>query len=867
MKTNNNKKQHNKLRWFATFFSMFSVFILLIIGIFIGLKNPTHYSNHFDKGAKVVLKINNFQKENSDTISNQQVIKKTEDFLTYSRSLHNYDITSTNELISIVDNSIKTDDQKDQLINKLTKKQFITFTDKNGTPLFYKGKFIIPGSNSDVNLEKLLDENSSENFSPSFINNPANWNTGAGSGRISLEFTEQGNKEWKNLLNYYGNRFNIGDKVYIWINLEEFVNIAKTKFNDDWNKAQNNPVNFAYIGNSANNLQNQNNSTSTSSEAVLKLNEINASKYLLTSISPFGLSNQKAGSKQIYLLNNHQAYTDKEISSKINFAYNPFALNLISSNYLEPTVSHYVSGVIFSKGNFVLATVIATTLGLIGIFLLCKYRLLGSIIFVLISLLTFLLISIIFAFSSTITPSIIFAIALSIIISFVLINRTLFKIKREINKGATIVKAAWKGQKNTFLSNLDILAALTILSIFSIYLSVLPVVTIASILFLVIALTTVVTILLGNLFIYLITRIETFDKHKWLISGKSKNTLFTNNSKIDIFKHWKWRIVFFSLVTILLIIVLFVPNANILNNIQLADSISNKTTHIIKNNNNLGFDYKTAVIINEQLQNSNLNIISNVLETSKLNNQFIVSFTSDNNLSEQQIFNNLDSINNFDINSVSISSYQWNPSGFLHSLGWSFIPIVASFVLIAIYLTIRHDFISAFMLFIKEIFMLLFTTLALFSLRIKIDETLIVLYFIVITMTMISHLNASTEINLSTHKDAQLRNYIFSDDEITKIFNKIFRLRINEFYTITLISALVTVPALVLYGDNNLLIPAGFLISIVSLFIMDITFSSLIWKSLIIKKYHNKDKRIKEFYWNDSKIEEQEFLSINDFNK
>ncbi|MBU4692315.1 hypothetical protein KQ875_01730 [Mycoplasma zalophi] len=863
MKTSNNKKQHNKLRWFATFFSMFSVFILLIVGIFVGLKNPAHYSNQFDNGAKVVLKIDNPQNKNGENISTKQVIKKTEDFLTFSRSLHNYDINYTQNLISVTDNNVKTDDEKNQLINTLTKKQFITFTDKNGTPLFYKGKFVIPGSDNSVSLGQLLSDGSSENFSPSFITNPANWNTGSGSGRVSLEFSEQGNKEWKNLLDYY--LYNYNEKVYIWINLEEFVDIAKTKFKDDWNKANQNPVNFAYIGNSANPSPNANNQT-PAAEPVLKLNQINASKYLLTSITPFALSNPKAGSKQIYLINNHLAYTDKQLSSKINFAYNPFTLTLVNSYYVKSTVSDYVPNEVSSKGNFILATVIAVTLALIGAFLSIKYRLLGAIIFVLISLLTILLISIIFAFSAVLTPSIVFGIVLSIIISFVLINRTLSKIKREINKGSTVVKAASKGQKTTFLSNLDTVATLVVLSIFSIYLSVLPVITFSSILFLVMVLTTVITILLGNLFIYLITRIETFDKYKWLISGKSKNILFKNNNS-DIFKHWKWRIVMFTVVLVVFIAILFIPNRDILNNIKLSDSISDKATYILTTNNNLGFDLNTATLINEKLQNSNLNIQSTILETQKLNNLFLVSFTTDFNFTIKQILDTLATINDFDANSVSVVSYQWSSWGFLNSLGWSFIPIVSSFILIAIYLTIRHDLISAFILFIKEIFMLVFTTLALFALRVQIDEYLVVVYFIVTIITIISHLNTSSEINLYTHKDAQLRNYIFSNEEIIKMFNKIFTKRINEFYVIIFISTLASIPSLILFGESNLLIPAGFLIGLIGLFIIDVTFTSVIWKSLIQRKYHNKDRRIKEFYWNDSKIEEQEFLSINDFNK
>ncbi|MBN0919305.1 protein translocase subunit SecDF [[Mycoplasma] gypis] len=839
MNTEENKKNQNKKRWLISIFSTLLLVISVVISVFLGLNlDGKKTSSQFSNSAKVVLNIKKEVDSNLDEkqpLSNSQAYKTTQNYLQNGKVFSDVNLSFGNDAIAL--NISDTNETKtNEIINDLVKKSYLVITDGNGRPLFYKNHYFLAGSNENATLEKLLNGNEADYALP-LENTPANWNTGQASNRVTLKLSELGNKEWNDLKEDYKNQ-----QIYFWLNIQDFVNTAKTQYSEEWNAANQNPVNFAYVGNSRTptliEKPSQTNPTGKYAQPVLKKYGLNASKYLVTVASPSWYQNAKFGERKIYLFNDFNYYSNKELSSKVNFAYSPFKLELAGS--------YYVFG---NKNNLtIFAIVFAVLFLIIGLYLIINYRIIGAIAFI--SLISVLIItfSIAINLGSIISPLMMFSLLMILFSTFVIINNSLSKFKNEIINKMNPAKAMVKAQKSSIFSSLDILFSFVVIAIIGLYASVLSVPTLASLIFLASVVAAIFAVGINDLIIYNLGSIEQFAIKPWMLSITKQPQIkwFNLNpkAKVTIF----WTII--TLIIIAFIAVLFKNGLNFNKSLNISSDLQNSFNYFIANDfslakaqevaNNLALKYPD-VLISIHAQDIN-------------QYQYLVKISSSQTLDIQSF--------GFD----NVKEFIWQKAGFAKLFGYSFIAIFVALILVAFYTLIRSGIISTLLLFVKVILSLTFVTIFMVLFQQQMDENILYIFFVTLVFATQGHLNDAMRIKELTHHDTALKNFILHEHELSLVTKQVFKEKVRS-QSFALIIFLIALLVVSLKTQININLFIGLIIILGVNFFLDIKIMQILWNVLLIKKYQNKEKRIKNHYWSTSKVEEQEFVSINDFDK
>ncbi|QJG67013.1 protein translocase subunit SecDF [Mycoplasma phocoenae] len=852
MKNTTNNTNKAKLKWILTIFSTIAIFVFLITGICFGFltKNKNAVNS---QESKIVLKIKNSNNQNlanTDSVSNNHVFESTREYLTVQKINTESQVDLSNDSLVITTPNVTSDKDNDRLIDSLTTKPYLTFTDKNGTPLFYKNNFVAPNTNKSVTLEKFI-KGDARDFSISLKNKPAEWNTGASTGTIALNLTDQGNQSWLDLKNYLP--FSYGEKLYVWLNLQEFIKRAKTEYPDQWKQSGENPVNFAFIGNS-NKPQEYTEPSSNPKEKpnkitkppVLKEGDLKSGKYLIFEAnSPFWLDSQRFGENKIFIKNQNNVLSDKELAAKINFAYDSFELEKITSYYTSTkSLSIYKLTII--------ATIILTILSVI---LMIKNRLLGLVTSGLIGLNILVITALMISFGAIITPLFVTSLLLVTIISFALINATMRKFNREVKKGITVTKSMNKAQKLNFVNSLDITFILFSLGLLVLYLGSYFTTSIAAIVILGSLSSTLLINLIANGLFSLISQMEYFNKKPFLLAStmKTKELSFTVVSK-------RWHsIVIFGFITIAMLISLFIYGIDFTRSLGLSSEL---------------FQHQEWFITSPQLSMDQAKQLQQILITDYKNIEIFNTSINNNSvllrIIGQDITNNvlMDKLSKVAfINELEFTQLLKNSNGFLIQLGWSILPIFAFSILVFLYLTFRYTWVSGVVFVVKAFLINLILTALLIAFKLPFNSNIISVYFISYALIITNHLLSTGEIHSLVHSDTKLNNYIFTDDEIQGINVIYSRNRFKNLVFICLFTLLMSIPLLAFANTFDINTVLQLLLTGASILLFDSLIGSRLWIWLFKLKNKNKQKRIETYYWNSSKLEEQEFLSINNFNK
>ncbi|BAP39345.1 protein translocase subunit SecDF [Metamycoplasma canadense] len=596
---NKKNKISPALKWVFSIFVIIGMILSIVFGTIFYLAptikntNPTN-----DKiiGTTAILKIqkNKYQSNSKTKITPSQISNIVKNYLQQKEDklTSNFDVRPLSNNRLEVKSLLATNEKKQiQLINSLTKKPNLTITDNNGNPLFYKGKYQI-GS-----LDKLI-QDGSQNYNMDLDANPATDIIPQGyADRIQIKLNEYAWDQFTRLAyDYWARGFqtrsqdlnNPQNKIYFWLNLEEFIERAKKFDKENWEKAKQNPVNYAYVNHNPGVMveKDKKGNILSSLDPILK-NSINAQKYLISATSPISLISSQKRDSVLYLINNSpNGYSNKQLTSLINFSHTPFIL--------EKENVYFNNKKSFQFDSISLAIlVIFATMSLI---LILKYRLLGAIATTTMAFLLFVFLSIITSFGVVVNSLVTLGTMFILIVVFALMMKKLQIFNKELNEGSNTNKAIKKATRKTFLSGLDIVAVLILGSISAFYLNINHSSTIGALIGIGALLIAFIVVGLNTLIFKSIIQTDSFDNKKYLLG---KINLKQNNFESKINNFFKTKFFIIPIIAILIIGLIVYITYSVKNKHFLAGfNVSQNTLEILNISSTLGWTIFLILLIN-----------------------------------------------------------------------------------------------------------------------------------------------------------------------------------------------------------------------------------------------------------------------------
>lgn len=869
------------IKWVFSIFVLIAMIIALVFGTIFYL-NPTLKNNNPTNnnivGTKAVLKIakDKYQSSSKTDIAPNKIADTVKNYLQEKddKLTSNFDVKLlSNDLIEIK-SLLATDDKKQkQLLNSLVKKPYLTITDHNGNPLFYKGRYQ-GGESTFHGLQELIDKGS-QNFNMDLDANPASDKIPQGyADRIQIKLNNYAWDQFTHLAyDYWIRGFREKDqnleapknKVYFWLNLDEFIHNAIKYDKENWDKAKNNPVNYAYVNHNPGEevTKDKKGNILSSLKPNLKYS-INAQKYLISATSPVSLISSQKRDSIFYLINNSpNGYSNKQLTSLINFSYTPFILEKQAIYFETKSAKQFDS--------YILAIVII--LIAMSIFLVVKHRLLGAIASVTMAFLLFVFLSIISAFGVVINSLIALTTIFIIFVAFSLLTKKLQIFSKELREGANTNKAINKATKRTFISGLDVIAILGIGSILAFYLNINHSSTIGALIGIGALLIAAIVIGLNTLLFKSFIQTESFDNKKHLIT-KTKLTKCKFIEKINILFKTKYFIIpLIILISVAIIIyALFaIKSQSALSGFNITNELSHKFIY------NIGIDFKNSESLSAQsaIFNDLTEFITNsskanvIIEKVKVNEQglnslLVYSNVNINDFINTELVNFFNSKNYLNVELVK-SGNNLNNLYVGASIGWTALLIILINITVIVYITFRYSFQSALVYLIKQLLLISLVISSLIILRTKIDNFVFDgLLFISFINILDSIINAS-RIKAEIKKDINTKNFIYKPEQVNSIIKILLSdvIGLQHFNLFLGFILLSSAPFLLVNVSFNLIL--AFQLSLLFIWYLNLFIMPKIWEQLINIKFKNKQKRIENDFWKTEKIQEQTFIGINDF--
>ncbi|QKX41037.1 peptide transporter [Metamycoplasma hominis] len=890
---------NNKFRWVISIFLILILLIVTILGsIFYLFPQLKKQSNSNVTSAKIGLKIEREnQKEDSYKksygLSDQEILNLTKNYIGNQNGVlsTSYDINLVSKnLISATSYQDKTDKDVNNLISNFVNKPYLTVTDGGGNPLFYKGEYVsrfYPNPDVPRTLKDFL-KNGPQNYNISVEKNPATtYNKFGARQKIQVKLDEYGWDSFVQMINEYMLATNLslqrnrkasreeiinnpGNKIYFWMNLAEFIRRAKTEFPDEWKAAGENPINFAYVGNSAlpEIKKDKKGNIIDIKYPVLKSKEINARKYLISAVNPATsriLSTEKNESS-FYLANeNLEGLSDEYIAAAINYSYAPFKLT--------KTYNYFLTGSSTNQNRYL--AVLAILFSLFAVFLIAKYRLYGIISSICLAFMIFVFLSIITSFNIYITGAVAFTFLVSTFLTFLMIWQILRRLDKEVNSGSNGIKATNKSLRFGIISTLDIAFALIVVSIFTIFIKTSYLNAMGIMLFIGLVSGLIIGVLVNALIMWNLIKTETFDKRtNWIVwNSKRANSLI---AKIDLISKSKYFSIGFA-IFVILTIVFFGIYSGVFGNTKLginaSETLANNYLYSIQKSSINGDWNKTEVdqIIKywKELNISNANIFFE--KSSLTNDSYNLLISSADKIDSTKlealktfINTKISAIGNeFDLN---IHEILLNANGELINFGFTILIIAVSLIICGIYSIIRFGLIAFFVMWINEILAVISSIVWLIICHGQFNNGILGALILSTAFSVVDSISNSQTIKEEFGNNLNTKNYIFEIDQINNIFKKYVIESLNKnifniFFAIIFVASTYTL--MTGFNATTILVTSMFIISnsFINLFILP-----NIWRLMYIKRYSIKQKRIETKYWETEKISEQTFVGINDFN-
>ncbi|MGY6171762.1 protein translocase subunit SecDF [Candidatus Mycoplasma pogonae] len=817
-------------------------------------------SVEYGGGVEALIQVKSLdgQKASDETVRN--VEKAISDRLTGGTGLNGTNVSIEGDSkILISKNNVSNEEGKNAFIDEIIKKPELSITDINGNPLFYNGVFVENGSldRTDVSWSPPLKQNSAQ-ARPSASGGNAN------EVLVSLK-DKEAEVEWTKATSYISQK-RPNNVILMWVNLRELLKIAQEQYPNEWKNANYNIYNFMFVNEKATKYKQMVGGEEKEFEPVLKEGVFKAQDYLISQAS---VREPLSGSSFV-IGGNFSADEAKQLALNIDYGSAEYKLELLSSNFVSATLGSQ------ALNSALIAGIISFSI--IALFLIVNYGLLGALSTISLALYVFLTLLFFTVLRGEYSPSsiapLIIGIGMSVDANVLMFER----FKKEIYEGSNVLKANTKANSLSVSTILNSNITTFLVAIVLFYFGTKSIKGFSITLILSIIFTLVASLLFTRMITTLLIKTGFFNNKLYLLGIQKKYVEKIQQGYIPIIerpnyvKHIKW----FNLVPLTIIgigIIIFIIFAALAGNVGAGFArgidFSGGTNILIESSNNSfkPLDLATAEEIKTFLINNGIDNGANQITFLPINAEktlFNVSVVTTQDLTdkitalESNLKNGVSSYLTTNSYAISTEEAQNLVKNAILAISISFILVILYTLIvlkwtfsIAAIVALLHDVIIVIALFV--IFRFEFSTI-----------------FVAAALTIVGYSINNTIIIFDRIKEITIKKYshheVLSKQEIKEIMNSAIK-DIMKRSLFTSLTTLITVFMLLIFREStNLYFNIALLFGIVFGTLSSLFIAPQVWYHLEVLRNKMKAKRMNDNFWNKSKIKEQTFTGINDYN-
>ncbi len=506
---------------------IFSILTIALGSIFYVSKN-SELSTEYGGGAEFVVKINpdttNNKVEESKKIASdvaQEIYNRVDSLGVKGVQVHP-EISNDGARVRVTYPGVTSLEKRKEIEYLIIHKPKLAFTDLYGNVLFneyqnFNEELTDSKGRQNLNFEKTNVPIKSGSASPLF-------------SKVQIKIVEGKTAEWTKATKYISEIQKGGNRIFVWLDLDKFIEKMKVDWPDIWLKSGGNPIIAAKA------------SAKKDGKDVFAFRKhtIDSEKYLISSPTV----KQALSGSDFVIEGMKNSIESKELARKINYGSSKYELSLEYSNYVEAS---YGSNA-FQKA--MMAGIIVFIF--IAIFLIANYGILGLISSVAIAIYIFATLTIFTLMRGQYSPESIAALIIGIGMS-VDANIIMFeRLKNEVYDGIILKKALKDSNKKSTSTILDSNITTLIVALVLFFFGTRNIIGLSVTLILSIILTLVVMLGFTKITSKILVNTGYFDNKLYLLGFKPKFDKKIQNkiNKFDYIKNAKW----FNMISISILI-------------------------------------------------------------------------------------------------------------------------------------------------------------------------------------------------------------------------------------------------------------------------------------------------------------------------
>ncbi|WP_036437915.1 protein translocase subunit SecDF [Mycoplasmopsis gallinarum] len=646
----------------------------IVFGSLFYISKNINKSVEYGGGVEFLVQVKNEAGAVDDSFTDS-VSKSIDERLTGGVAFNGTKVENQGEgKILITRNGAMSDIERKNFEGIITNKPTLVLTDINMKPLFIDNQFNSTMQDIDYSqINRYIPPLKSSNSAKvEFMQN------GTYAVNVTLKDSDA-QVQWTNATEYLANSSQV---VLMWLNLDKFVEIAKTEFPNKWINAKENPYNFAFVNETPVDASGKSN--------VYKKYQIDAENYL---VSTGVVRSTLTGESFTISGANINAESAQRLAANINYGVSKYSLEVLSSNYIQ------ASSV---QGSFESALLAGTVVfGIIAIFMIVNYGLLGALSTISMALYMFLTLLMFTILRGEYSPVTIAALIIGIGISVDANIITFERLKSEVYMGEKLKKALKNSNRLSLSSIIDANLTTLIVSFILFYFGTSSVRGFSLSLVFSVIFTLLVMLIFTRGISSLLINTGWFNKRLWLIGIKWKKINHLNPEifykKFDYLKNAKWFIIA-SIAFVLIAGIVFGSFAGINQSFWAGFNRSIEFESGI----NISIEGKDTFLITKDIANEMKQFLianQNHLGINEIGNHIQIFSINDNNTAfklsietSQDLSQEIESIKNFiqtQYPDVSIWSYGISSTEAANLVKNALLSVAISFVGIIVYTLIR----------------------------------------------------------------------------------------------------------------------------------------------------------------------------------
>lgn len=834
-------------RWFLSFFIVAGAITTVSVGTTLYTAKNTKKSIEYGGGQEFLVSVNfNGSKESINDVAKS-----------IANRINDQDTNITIEgrdKIKISKSGNFTSADRVHFESLISNKSTLIFTDTNGQPLFRNGVFVEPTESNKIDWD-LVYKNTEQlqSFVPPIKDARYRFNQFNSSHSTEVVLANKNAEiEWTKLTEYISKQQN-NKYLLSWLNIDELISLANTKYPQEWSNAKRNPYNFVYINEQP---------VFEGKDGVLKENVFNGSKYLVNKI---GVA-EPIRSESFSIPSRSRTKTDAvKLAEEINYGTAKYDLKIISSNFIasNDTNNAYLFSLI----------AIGVILTFLAIMLIVNYGLLGMLSTISLALYTFLTLTLITVLRGDYSPISFGSIILGLAICFDFNVLLLGRLKKEIYRGEKMRKAVATSLHSSLTPIFDFSILTMLISFAFFYFTVQSVRTFSISAVILVISSLIATFIVTRLIVPLLANTKTFISNPRLLGIRMKkyNNPVEKASNLNLIKHSKWF--FISLLILFICSIISVTLFGLItkdwaNALNLSTSFRSGTNITIQGTNGLN-KIQANQIRDLLIADANKLNINNALSVISVSASDINSTVYNVIIKTTQLFEtsqiNLIRAKLIDGGFIGVQLLTFNTSvaNAIDIFSKTAIALAPTLLIIALYVLVRYKWTYSIAVVFALILDLLGILIVVALFRIQVNSMFIIGFISALIFSLndkLALINRIREIMSNQH----LGDFIEQKD-IEHAVQKSVRLNAKRSLYFAIVSIIINVIAASFIYPINLSFTLTFSAGIILSSLSTIFVMAYIWQKLEIKRQKGIKNRHFNKFWVTPGHDEQIFPGVNDF--